>query len=93
MSKFILMIIPISKMTSIDYHCALVGTILIQGRIYATDKAVLFYSSIFGREKAVMIPLSQVKHISHPQGVLRSIVIETGKHRLASLYVMSGKFC
>jgi hypothetical protein len=60
-----------------DYHCALVGTILIQGRIYATDKSVLFYSSIFGREKAVMIPLSQVKHISHPQGVLRSIVIET----------------
>eukprot|EP01033_Poteriospumella_lacustris_P000550 gene550-373_t len=60
-----------------DYQCALVGKLLTQGRIYATDRNILFYSRIFGREKSVMIPFQQVKSISPPQGVLRNVVIET----------------
>lgn len=63
----------------VDYQCALVGKLLTQGRIYATDRNILFYSRIFGREKSVMIPFQQVKTISPPQGVLRNVVIETGE--------------
>lgn len=62
----------------LDYHCALGSHFLIQGRIYATDKSIAFYSALFGREKAVMIPLNQIKQIAPPHGVLRSIVIDTG---------------
>lgn len=66
------------SLSFVDYQCALVGKLLTQGRIYATDRNILFYSKIFGREKSVMIPFQQVKTIVPPQGVLRSVVIETG---------------
>lgn len=62
----------------LDYHCAFLSTILLHGRIYATDRCILFYSKLFGREKKIMLPFSQIKGITPPQGVLRSIIVETG---------------
>jgi hypothetical protein len=52
---------------------------ILHGRIYITDRYIMFYSKIFGRQKKVMVPFSQVKSIVQPTGqMFRSIVVEAG---------------
>jgi hypothetical protein len=62
-----------------DYHCALRGKIILHGRIYATDRFLMFYSKIFRREKKILIHFGQIKSISFAAGVFRCIVVETCK--------------
>lgn len=64
---------------SSDYHCVLGGKMMLHGRIYITDRYIMFYSKIFGRQKKVMVPFSQVNSIVQPTGqMFRSIVVEAG---------------
>lgn len=52
---------------------------ILHGRIYVTDRYIMFYSKIFGRQKKVMVPFSQVNSIVQPTGqMFRSIVVEAG---------------
>lgn len=55
---------------------------MLHGRIYVTDRYLIFYSKIFGREKKIMVPFSQIVEIAPPSGVFRSIAVEAGEYSL-----------
>lgn len=46
-----------------SYSCALVKSILIQGRLYVTSSALLFYAKIFGRVTKEMFPYSMLRYV------------------------------
>ena len=43
-----------------DYNCALQKEILVQGRIYISDKHLSFYSNLFGWTTNLMIPFTEI---------------------------------
>ena len=43
-----------------DYTCAIQRQILLQGRMYVSEKFVCFYSNLFGFEKKVKIPYAAI---------------------------------
>ena len=57
------------------YSCAMSLKILIQGRLYVTNKRLCFHSyfndkTIFGKETKIMIPLSNVARIEKKSNIL-----------------------
>ncbi|BAO41393.1 GRAM domain-containing protein YSP2 [Kluyveromyces marxianus DMKU3-1042] len=46
-----------------DYSCALSKDILIQGRLYISDKHLCFYSNILGWMKSVVVPFKEIAQI------------------------------
>jgi hypothetical protein len=55
---------------SVDFSCAIESTILIHGRLYLSNTALLFYSNLFGIEKKLKIPYSRVKSFSQAKTAL-----------------------
>uniref|UniRef100_A0A8C8RFC3 GRAM domain containing 1A n=1 Tax=Pelusios castaneus TaxID=367368 RepID=A0A8C8RFC3_9SAUR len=53
--------LPESERLLVDYSCALQRDILLQGRLYLSEKWLCFYSNIFRWETAISIPLREVK--------------------------------
>jgi hypothetical protein len=57
------------------YSCAISLKILIQGRLYLTNKRLCFHSyfndkTIFGKETKIMIPLTNVQRIEKKTNVM-----------------------
>jgi VAD1 Analog of StAR-related lipid transfer domain/GRAM domain len=55
--------LPVSAEIDASYSCALVRPLLIQGRLYVTGDALLFYAKIFGRVTKEYIPLREVERV------------------------------
>jgi hypothetical protein len=68
--------------SAVDFSCAIESTILIHGRLYLSNTALLFYSNLFGIEKKVKIPYSRVKSFAKAKTALlipNAIQIVTSK--------------
>lgn len=53
---------PIERLIA-DYSCALSKDILIQGRLYISDRHICFYSNILGWMKTVVVPFKEIVQI------------------------------
>eukprot|EP01039_Chlorochromonas_danica_P000762 gene762-827_t len=60
-----------------DFHCALQTRIINYGRLYVTDRYLLFYSKIFGHEKMLRLPYHSIRSISRALIVIPVLYVET----------------
>lgn len=66
-----------------DYSCAIERKILLQGRMYVTEKFVLFYSNLFGFEKKIKVPYTHLVSIERTNTaavIPNAIVLRTAKN-------------
>jgi len=47
-----------------DYSCAIQRQILLQGRMYVTERFICFYSNLFGFEKKIKIPFTHINAVT-----------------------------
>lgn len=78
----------------VDFSCAIESTILIHGRLYLSNTALLFYSNLFGIEKKVKIPYSRVKSFAKAKTALLipnaiQIVTSEGAYVLTLIFELS----
>ncbi|KAI8055701.1 GRAM domain-containing protein, partial [Syncephalis plumigaleata] len=52
--------IPVGEILVDDYNCAMQKEILVQGRLYISERNVCFYANIFGWVTNLIIPFSQL---------------------------------
>lgn len=68
----------------VDFSCAFVSDILLQGYMYITRNHVAFYSNVFGYVTKLLIPISSVTRISKKKTVKifpNAIAVATGDER------------
>ncbi|RKP07592.1 GRAM domain-containing protein, partial [Thamnocephalis sphaerospora] len=52
--------VPMGEILVDDYNCAMQKEILMQGRLYISERHICFYSNIFGWVANLVIPFSSV---------------------------------
>eukprot|EP01039_Chlorochromonas_danica_P000763 gene763-828_t len=60
-----------------DVHCALQTRYITHGRIYVTNRYLLFYSKLFGSETKIRVPFHQVTSVTRGFIVMPLLIIET----------------
>lgn len=56
--------IPLDDVLFASYSCALVKAIMLQGRLYVTTSALIFYAKIFGKVTKEYLPLNEIRAVT-----------------------------
>jgi hypothetical protein len=68
-----------------DFFCAIERNLLLQGRMYVTNRFLCFYTNLFGFEKKIKIPYSSITTVSriNTVGIPNAILVQTAKSEYA----------